>query len=46
MYTTGRIDLAAGFGTYVATSEGQKLFLKYGLLPGTQKIKLKSDRTE
>jgi phosphate transport system substrate-binding protein len=46
MYTRGRIDLAAGFGTYVATSEGQKLFLKYGLLPGTQKIKLKSNRPE
>jgi ABC-type phosphate transport system substrate-binding protein len=46
MYTRGRIDLAAGFGTYVATSEGQKLFLKYGLLPGTQKIKLRSNLPE
>jgi ABC-type phosphate transport system substrate-binding protein len=46
MYTRGRIDLATGFGTYVATSEGQKLFLKYGLLPGTQKIKLRSNLPE
>jgi len=42
MYTSGQVSLATGFGTYVATSEGQKLFLKHGLLPGTQKIKLKS----
>ena len=46
MYTRGQIDLAAGFGTYVATSEGQKLFLKYGLLPGTQKIKLKTNQPD
>jgi ABC-type phosphate transport system substrate-binding protein len=46
MYTKGQVDLAAGFGTYVATSEGQKLFLKRGLLPGTQKIKLKSNQPE
>jgi len=43
MYTRGKIDLAVGFGTYVATSEGQKIFLKHGLLPGTQRINLKSD---
>lgn len=43
MYTSGQVSLATGFGTYVATSEGQKLFLKHGLLPGTQKIKLKSN---
>jgi phosphate transport system substrate-binding protein len=42
MYTRTHVDLAAGFGTYVATSEGQKLFLKRGLLPGTQKIKLRT----
>lgn len=42
MYTRGQVNLAAGFGTYVATAEGQKLFLKHGLLPGTQKIKLRS----
>jgi len=46
MYTRGQVDLAAGFGTYVATSEGQKLFLKRGLLPGTQKIKLRSNLPE
>ena len=43
MYTRGKIDLAIGFGTYVATLEGQKIFLKHGLLPGTQRINLKSD---
>jgi phosphate transport system substrate-binding protein len=46
MYTRGQVDLAMGFGTYVATSEGQKLFLKHGLLPGTQKIKLRSNQPE
>jgi len=46
MYTRGQINLAAGFGTYVATSEGQKLFLKHGLLPATQKIRLKSNQPE
>ncbi len=46
MYTRGQIDLAAGFGTYVATAEGQKLFLKHGLLPGTQKIKLRTNQPE
>jgi ABC-type phosphate transport system, periplasmic component len=44
MYTRTHVDLAAGFGTYVATAEGQKIFLKCGLLPGTQKIKLKSNQ--
>jgi ABC-type sulfate transport system substrate-binding protein len=44
MYTRTHVDLAAGFGTYVATAEGQKIFLKHGLLPGTQKIKLKSNQ--
>jgi ABC-type phosphate transport system substrate-binding protein len=43
MYTKGQVNLATGFGTYVATSEGQKFFLKRGLLPGTQKIKLRSN---
>ena len=43
MYTHTHVDLAAGFGTYVATAEGQKIFLKRGLLPGTQKIKLKTN---
>ena len=31
MYTRGQVNLATGFGAYVATSEGQKLFLKHGL---------------
>jgi phosphate transport system substrate-binding protein len=43
MYTRGKVDLAAGFGTYIATAEGQKLFLKRGLLPATQRIKLRSN---
>jgi hypothetical protein len=43
MYTRTHVDLAAGFGTYVATAEGQKIFLKRGLLPGTQRIKLKTN---
>ncbi|MGD0591105.1 MAG: substrate-binding domain-containing protein [Bacteroidota bacterium] len=43
MYTCTHVDLAAGFGTYVATAEGQKIFLKCGLLPGTQRIKLKTN---
>jgi|WetSurMetagenome_2_1015567.scaffolds.fasta_scaffold10817_2 phosphate transport system substrate-binding protein len=44
MYTYAQVNLAAGFGTYVATSAGQKLFLNHGLLPGTQKIKLRSNQ--
>jgi phosphate transport system substrate-binding protein len=44
MYTRTHVDLATGFGTYVATVEGQRLFLKRGILPGTQKIKLKSNQ--
>jgi len=43
MYTLGQVNLAAGFGTYVATAEGQKIFLKRKLLPGTQKIKLRTN---
>jgi phosphate transport system substrate-binding protein len=43
MYTRTQVDLAVGFGTYVATAEGQKIILKHGLLPGTQKIILKSN---
>jgi phosphate transport system substrate-binding protein len=42
MYTRGEVNLAGGFGTYVATAEGQKLLLGRGVLPGTQQIKLKS----
>lgn len=44
MYTRGEVDLATGFGAYVATSEGQKIFLNHGLLPGTQKIALRSNK--
>ena len=44
MYTRGTVNLATGFGAYVATSEGQKLFLKHGLLPGTQRIALKANQ--
>jgi phosphate transport system substrate-binding protein len=46
MYTRGQVNLAIGFGTYVSTSEGQKLFLKYRMLPGTQRIKLKSNEPQ
>ena len=46
MYTRGKVDLGAGFGAYVATIEGQKLFLKHGLLPGTQRIKLKPEQPQ
>jgi phosphate transport system substrate-binding protein len=46
MYTYGKVDLAAGFGTHVATAEGQKLFLKHNLLPATQKIRLRSSLPE
>lgn len=34
-------SLASGFGAYVSHSDGQKLFLKRNMVPGTQKIKLK-----
>lgn len=34
-------DLAAGFGSFVANKEGQKIFLQRGLVPGTQPIRLK-----
>jgi phosphate transport system substrate-binding protein len=44
MYTRGRVNLAVGFGAYVATAEGQKIFLKHGLLPGTQRITLRSEQ--
>ncbi len=41
---TGGFDLAAGFTTFVATSEGQQLLLKCGIVPGTQPIRLRSSR--
>lgn len=40
MYTRTRLDLAAGFATYIATIEGQNIILKCKLLPGTQHIKI------
>jgi ABC-type phosphate transport system substrate-binding protein len=46
MYTYAQVNLAAGFGTYVATAEGQKIFLKRKLLPGTQKIKLRTNQPQ
>ena len=46
MYTRGQINLATGFGAYVATAEGQKILLKHDILPGTQKIRLRSDQPE
>ena len=33
-------DVAAGFSSFVATTEGQRIFLDHGLVPGTQPIKL------
>ncbi len=42
MYTYSKVDIAMGFGTFMSTAEGQKLFLKHGILPGTQKIKLRT----
>jgi phosphate transport system substrate-binding protein len=34
-------NIAAGFASYVAGAEGQKLLLSKGVVPGTQKIRLK-----
>jgi len=34
-------DLAAGFTTFVATREGQQIFLQRGFVPGTQPIRLR-----
>lgn len=36
-----RGDLATGFTTFLATLEGQQVFLRKNLLPATQKIRLK-----
>jgi phosphate transport system substrate-binding protein len=36
-----RGDLATGFTTFLATPEGQQIFLQKNLLPATQKIRLK-----
>lgn len=37
-------DLASGFSGFVATFEGQRIFLDHGLVPGTQEITLKKSR--
>jgi len=34
-------SLATGFGSYVSHADGQRLFLKRNIVPGTQRIKLK-----
>jgi phosphate transport system substrate-binding protein len=42
-YTFGPVaSFAAGFGTFVATADGQRVFLEKGVVPGTQQIRLKS----
>jgi phosphate transport system substrate-binding protein len=38
---TARGDFATGFTAFLASPEGQKIFLQMGLVPGTQKIVLK-----
>jgi len=37
-------DLAAGFSSFVATFEGQRIFLSHGLVPGTQEVILRKTR--
>jgi phosphate transport system substrate-binding protein len=37
-----RGDFAAGFASFLASADGQRIFLRKGLLPGTQKILLKT----
>jgi phosphate transport system substrate-binding protein len=42
VYTYGPVaSFAAGFATFVATSDGQRVFLEKGIVPGTQQIRLK-----
>jgi phosphate transport system substrate-binding protein len=42
LYTTSvRGDLASGFGTFVVHRDGQQVFLRRGLVPATQPIRLK-----
>ncbi|MBI5463399.1 MAG: substrate-binding domain-containing protein [Ignavibacteriales bacterium] len=38
---TERADLASGFLSFIASAEGQKVFLRRGLVPATQPIRLK-----
>lgn len=43
MYTFCPVgSIASGFGTYVANKEGQRIFLKRNIVPGTQPIRLKA----
>ena len=42
-YTFGPVaSFASGFGTFVATSDGQRIFLGKNIVPATQRIRLKS----
>lgn len=42
-YTFGPVaSFASGFGTFVATADGQKLFLDKNVVPGTQHIRLRA----
>jgi phosphate transport system substrate-binding protein len=42
-YTYGPVaSFASGFGTFVATKDGQKIFLEKNIVPGTQPIRLKA----
>jgi phosphate transport system substrate-binding protein len=42
-YTFGPVaSFASGFGTFVANKDGQRLFLKRNIVPGTQPIRLKA----
>jgi len=42
-YTFGPLaSFASGFGTFVATADGQRIFLEKGIVPATQKIRLKA----
>lgn len=42
-YTFGPIaSFAAGFGSFVSTADGQRIFLQKGVVPATQRIVLKS----
>ena len=41
-YTFGPVaSFASGFGTFVATADGQRLFLEKNVVPGTQRIRLR-----
>jgi len=46
MYTYTVGDLAQGYSAFVASAQGQKIFLQRGILPGTQKIHLRLPGSE